>query len=510
VIASERLLRAILGFVTALLALAFISRPLDYRPPFFEPAGVFHYYLGAKYATEVGPFDLYACAMAADGEHAVWDADTLVRDLRTYRLVPAWTQRCPRDRFTPQRWNAFAHDVVLLTGLDTPVAFAGAVTDKGYNATPLFSSVFGRLAALVPVDRARTRVVLFNLDILFVAFSIGIVWYSGGTTLALLTLLLSVGFFGNFGRIGGNFGQYAWVPCLTLAVAAWRARRPVLAGGALGIAAGLQAFPLLFAVPIVVGGLRALLRRDRAGSMRALWFTASVVVALGLSVVAGSTSPRGLAAWREWREKIAVHSSYLRGEVFDIGLPRLVADAVSRDRADSDSYTEDTPHTWARNAALGAHLSVWRLVAGLLIVLMCGAIWGVPEEAQMALGFVPIYALLALSPYYYFALALLPFMIVGLDRSQFVAVVGLLVVVLGIQLAIWGQSYISFVFWRHAASEVLMATVMLAIPVVPLAGRLRRWLSRRIDRAGDDAADLLAAGHAGGDLDAAGSRGQVL
>jgi hypothetical protein len=96
--ACDPLLRAILGFLAALLVLAFIARPPDYRPPFFEPAGVFHYYLGAKYANEIGPFDLYACALAADSEHAVWDADTLVRDLRTYRLVPAGTLQCPGGR----------------------------------------------------------------------------------------------------------------------------------------------------------------------------------------------------------------------------------------------------------------------------------------------------------------------------------------------------------------------------------------------------------------------------
>ena len=468
----ERLLRAVLGFVSALLALAFISRPPDYRPPFFEPAGVFHYYLGAKYANEIGPFDLYACAVAADDEHAVWDSDTLVRDLHTYMLVPAWVLHCPRDRFTPERWSAFTHDVAVLTKTDAPVAFTGAVTDKGYNATPLFSRVFGQIASIVPVDREHARIVLFNLDILFVAASIGIVWYSAGPTSALLTLLLSVGFFGNFGRIGGNFGQYAWVPCLTLAVAAWRARRPIVAGGALGVAAGLQVFPLLFAIPVLLGGLRALSRRDRGGWMRTLLFSLSLVVALGLSVIVGSTSARGMTAWREWREKIAVHSSYLRGEVFDIGLPRLIADVVSHDRADSDSYIEDTPHTFARTAALSAHLRAWRLAASLLIVLMCGAIWCVPEEAQMALGFVPFYALLALSPYYYFALVLLPFMVIGLGRPQFAAVVGLLVVVLGVQLAIWGGSFVSFVFWRHAVSEVLTASVIVGIPLMPLAGRL--------------------------------------
>lgn len=470
--ACERLIRAILGFVAALLVLSSVARPSDYRPPFFEPPGVFHYYLGAKYANEVGPFDLYACAMAADSEHAVWGATTLVRDLHSYTLVPAWTLNCPREHFTAQRWHTFTKDVALLTGTDTAAAFAGAVTDKGYNATPFFSSVFGRIAAAVPIEGKRTRLLLFNLDILLVAVSIGLVWYSAGATIALLTLLLVVGFFGNFGRIGGNFGQYAWFPFLTLAVAAWRARRPLLSGGALGLATGLQLFPVVFAIPIVIGGLRAAWQRDRGGWMRTVLFSASLALTFGLSIVAGSTSARGLGAWKEWHEKIAVHSSYLRGEIFDIGLPRLVADVVSRDRADTDSYIDDTPHTFARGAALEAHPGIWRLAAALLIVLMCGVVWCVPEDARMALGFVPMYALLALSPYYYFALALLPFMIVGLDRTQFSVLVGLLVTVLGIQLAIWGGSYISFVYWRHVASEILIASVILVIPLVPLAGRV--------------------------------------
>ncbi len=477
--ACERLIRAILGFVAALLVLSSIARPSDYRPPFFEPSGVFHYYIGAKYVNEIGPFDLYGCALAADSEHAVWDATTLVRDLHSYRLVPAWTLNCPRGHFTAERWYAFRHDVALVTAMDTTAAFAGAVTDKGYNATPFFSSVFGRLATAVPIDGRRTRLLLFNLDILLVAGSIGLVWYSAGATIALLTLLLVVGFFGNFGRIGGNFGQYAWFPFLALAIAAWRARRPLIGGGALGLATGLQVFPVVFAIPIVIGGLRAAWQRDRGGWMRTVLFSASLALTLGLSAVAGSTSARGLGAWKEWREKITVHSSYLRGEIFDIGLPRLVADVLSRDRADTDSYIDDTPHTFARGAALEAHPGIWRLAAALLIALMCGAVWCVPEDARMALGFVPMYAMLALSPYYYFALALLPFMIVGLGRTQFSVVVGLLVVVLGIQLAIWGGSYISFVYWRHVASEVLIASLVLVVPLVPLAGRVFGRRGRR-------------------------------
>jgi hypothetical protein len=88
-----------------------------------------------------------------------------------------------------------------------------------------------------------------------------------------------------------------------------------------------------------------------------------------------------------------------------------------------------------------------------------------------ALGFVPLYALLALSPYYYFALALLPFMAVGMARRQYRILVGMLAVLFAVNLEIWGGSYISFSFGWHAVSQVLIATFVVLAALVPLAVR---------------------------------------
>lgn len=468
-------LKTILGWLAALLAIFVVLHDPGNRPAFFEPWGVFHYYLGAKYFNEIGPFDLYACAIAADGETSrIWAAEKPVRDLRTYTTVRADTLSCPLERFTPQRWAAFAHDVSWITATSTPADWASAVTDKGYNATPFFSVVFGQVAHVATVLRMEgehRRFIVFNLDVIFLAISIWIVWNSAGATIALLTLVLALGFFGNFGRIGGNFGQYIWFPWLALAIAAWRARRPALSGAALGIATGFQMFPAVFAIPVLISGLRSVVRRDRDGWMRPLVFSLSLVVAIGSCVAVGSASGRGAGAWRAWQQKMAVHSVYLRGEVFDIGLPNLIADAFSRDRASGNSYAEDTKHNLARLAALGAHRRVWFLSAALLLVLTLAAVWSVPDEAVFALGFVPLYALLALSPYYYFSLALLPFMALGIARRQYRILVGMLALLFAVNLEIWGGSYVSFSFGWHAVSQGLIALFVVLAALVPLAGR---------------------------------------
>jgi hypothetical protein len=468
-------LRTILVWLVVWLGLFTTLQHPGYMSAFFEPRATFHYYLGAKYFDELGPFDLYGCAIAADREgNRIWGPETPVRDLRTYRMVPARTVSCRRDRFTPPRWSAFSRDVSWFTHTATPADWTLALTDKGYNATPFFSEVFGPLidrAAPLRQESTRPPWLVFNLDLIFVGIAIWIVWRSSGATIALLVLTLALGFFGSFGRIGGNLAQYVWFPWLAAAVAAWRARRGASAGAALGMAAGFQVFPVVFAFPVVITGARSVIRRDREGAVRSFAFCLSLLVAAGSCVAVGSLSSRGLDAWRTWRQKIAIHSAYLRGEVFDIGLSNAIGEVISGDRASSDSYEQDVPHTLARKAALEAHRPLWFAVAGLMIALSAAAVWVVPEQAALTFGIVPMYALLALSPYYYFALALLPFMADGLAPRQFRAVIGALAVLFAVDLAIWNGSYISFAFGWHVVTQVLMAIFIVLVPIVCVVGR---------------------------------------
>jgi peptidoglycan/LPS O-acetylase OafA/YrhL len=167
---------------------------------------------------------------------------------------------------------------------------------------------------------------------------------------------------------------------------------------------------------------------------------------------------------------MAIHSSYLRGEVFDIGLSNVIGYALSPDRTSSDSYEHDVPHSRARQAAIRAHWWLWVSLAALLIGLSAAAVWSGPEQAALAFGVVPMWALLALSPYYYFVLALLPFMAIGLPRDQYRMLVAAVAVLLAVNLAIWNGSYISFSFGWHAVTQVLFAMFTLLVPLIPLLG----------------------------------------
>jgi len=88
-----------------------------HRDHYIHEWDAYHYYIGAKYAPELGYTRLYFCTIVADAEDGrLGDgARRKVRDLETNRVVTADTLllepgRCT-GHFSPERWQAFKHDV---------------------------------------------------------------------------------------------------------------------------------------------------------------------------------------------------------------------------------------------------------------------------------------------------------------------------------------------------------------------------------------------------------------
>ncbi len=81
--------------------------------------GIYHYYMGAKYFSELGYFDLYECSVAYP---------TARRDLRTYDF--RFDNPDCQATFSPQRQLEFQVD---LSRIDYEPSF---MVDKGFNASP--------------------------------------------------------------------------------------------------------------------------------------------------------------------------------------------------------------------------------------------------------------------------------------------------------------------------------------------------------------------------------------
>lgn len=125
---KKRFIKRIFLFVLFLLSLI-----LSYNAVPIQTWNVFHYYLGSKYFKELGYYDLYTCALEADGEgNNVWKTQELVRDLSTYKLVErAELPACPRGNFSSQRWESFKNDFFELQDLAPVDYWQATIKDKG-------------------------------------------------------------------------------------------------------------------------------------------------------------------------------------------------------------------------------------------------------------------------------------------------------------------------------------------------------------------------------------------
>jgi len=113
----------------------------------FRVTDVYHYYMGSKYAHEVGYFDMYGAALAADDEtgRLYHPRDGLVRDLRTLESVSVDDVLADRDRyrgrFSDERWQEWVGDVSFFKERLGPAAWNRILRDRGYNATPTWTMI---------------------------------------------------------------------------------------------------------------------------------------------------------------------------------------------------------------------------------------------------------------------------------------------------------------------------------------------------------------------------------
>jgi hypothetical protein len=431
--------------------------------------GIFHYYLGAKYFAELDYEHFYACAVAADLDGPrVWDADTRVRDLSSYAILGRdEVTACPRDRFRPARWRALAGDVAVLQSIMPGAERERVLTDKGFNPPPSWAVPASWVANHIPLDHVAAATLVFNLDLVFALLSlIAIAWRVNIETASLAAIFLFL-YFGNFGRLTGNFLQYAWLPALTGAVLAWQARRYRQSAFWWALSTLAQTFPIVLSSVIVLRWLRLSAGNTRGGERDAYRrFLGHYALWLMVGIAAASLSARGPGAWQEWARKIATHGRYLVGEVFDIGLRNLIATVASPGVDSADSYSRDYPNVAARLAAFTAYEWVWYAVMIGVLLYVVARLKDLTHEDVLGPGFVMMYVFLDLAPYYYASLALL-FVIFPLNgKEDGLLIHGGLLALIAYHAVQMPVGYVTFDRHDHLISELLIAVFMLSLLVM--------------------------------------------
>jgi hypothetical protein len=378
---------------------------LDPRPSFLVHAhDIFHYYMGSKYAPEVGYSDLYACAAVADEENGEGPGKPYpIRRMDDYRIVQSTTVLDEADRhrgrFSPERWAAFRADVAVFHAALGERLWRPLFTDNGYNATPVWTLVAGRITNRVPVRSPGGLHALALLDHLLVALMFVVL----ARTFSWRTALLAGVFFGSLFPLAPAFIRGAllrldWLVLSVLAICALKVGRHRTAGALLAYAGAVRVFPLalLFGPGArMVWGAWSERRLDR----RWLRFFAAFAATAGALVLATVVAGGGLEAWRDFSSKIRLHDATM--SALRVGFKPLAL-------AGAAVVVPDWPASATERALRFDEIrAAWYVAQAVVLTLSFFAVRRLENHESVAFGWVPIYFLAAPAFYYHVALVAL-------------------------------------------------------------------------------------------------------
>ncbi len=240
--------------VTAILALENYRATDYYRyNSYLNAYEFYHYYIGSKYAREVGYTDMYAASIIADSETGMkWKHQSgTIRDLSTGAHVnyKKFLERAEeyKAKFTPERWEEFRKDIVWFKDHMVQSRWSGILRDKGYNGTPVWTMLIGGLLSnTIPTDSKAGMMFLALLDPLVILITIIlVVWAFGPRTAFLMVILLGTHYMMKWWHMKGAYLRTDWAMCLVISTCLIRKNKFATAGVFTGYAALSRIFPAI-------------------------------------------------------------------------------------------------------------------------------------------------------------------------------------------------------------------------------------------------------------------------
>jgi hypothetical protein len=323
-------------------------------PRYSHTWDVYHYYVGAKYARELGYTELYRCSVIAEAESSPMRGNTLrarrVRDLTTggtedVASIVAVPERCT-SRFSSERWRAFRDDIAFFRARCDGDLWAAMLMDHGYQPPPAWSLVGGLVATAIPASD-RGLLFLVSLDLALIAGAFALVYWAFGLR-AVVTAVVFLGcqWPANGYFMTGTFLRHDWLFGSIAAVCLAARRRWLTAGALLGAAAALRVVPVFF-----IGGWALLVcvdlvRRRRAAFGGHVRFAAGLALSMSL-LIGGSAALLGPSSHLEFQRSISRHAQ--TPIIEQMGLETIL------------SYTREGRADRARNLFLPDQYQEWRV-----------------------------------------------------------------------------------------------------------------------------------------------------
>lgn len=297
------------GLVTALLiplAVYAVGNYTDFGKfrygTYFNAYEFYHYYIGTKYAPEVGYSNMYNASLIADDEtgarHKTGKAT--IRDLSDGKHKKKDLFLKKRDEykalFTPARWQEFLKDIRFFKTELTAGRWNGMLSDKGYNGTPYWSMLVGGLLSQNVDTSDRTGMMaLALLDPLLIVIAALCVWRAFGLrAMLLMVILLGTSYVMKYSHMKGAYLRTDFAMSLVIAVCMLKRNHYRTAGALMMYAAMSRVFPAVFffgagvkLLQNVVLHWRPSARKLTHGVVLAIFLTASFALGLHFGAPAG-------------------------------------------------------------------------------------------------------------------------------------------------------------------------------------------------------------------------------
>jgi hypothetical protein len=358
-----------------------------------------HYYLNAKYFSELGYYDLYPACIEADHENGgprFGDPPQYMAQDDSgdhFRPIEEAYARGPvvKARFTPERWRSFTHDFLMLQrdykGLDKST-WSQMVQDHGYNGTTAWTAIAHPIVSIVPVEAIKW---LAWLDVVLLVAAIGsVAWAYDGTAAMWTALFLMVTYSCRWPTISWAVLRYDYIAALIAATSLLKKGRPLWAGVLTGYSATLRLFPALWmSIPGLKGVAGLALERKVQRPLLVLLggFLLGVAVSQGYAFALLGTE---LA--RIHYENMAQHNSSEELSSRRIGLALAL---------NYDGRMEPKNITKAMKANIESQRHLRYGLAALVTLLIGWAFRKAPDDEVFALGFAPFFLFTTASYYYY-------------------------------------------------------------------------------------------------------------
>jgi hypothetical protein len=224
---------------------------------FFNAYEFYHYYMGTKYAHELGYANLYSASLVADDEtglkfnHKSKTIRNLANGKHDLTVEKVLAQKAEyKAPFSEERWKEFVADISWFKGLkQMPTSrWSGMLRDKGYNSTPVWSMVVGGLFSNnFGTKNPREMDFLAELDLLLVVLALGaVVWAFGPRTAMLLLILLGTHYVMKWWHMKGAFLRTDFIMFLIMSICCVKKDRYRLAGGLMAWSFLSRVFPAVF------------------------------------------------------------------------------------------------------------------------------------------------------------------------------------------------------------------------------------------------------------------------